>query len=684
MIFGVARSTSFDQIADFRFIEWLGSGSFAQTYRAERGGEQFAVKVFHDLPATVEAQERFHREVGALRIEHPNLAEYVDSGVAACGGKPAAYIAMRFIPGRALRNHLSESGSVPWQRAVEIARGIAAGLDCLHAHNVVHRDLKPANVYLALAGGVVILDFGLASVQDLTTITERGAFVGTRAYCAPEQVRGEGDIHSDLYALGVILFEMLTGQRPFRASNDLELIERIRYEDPEPPVALEPSVPTWLDRLVLALLAKEPLQRPRGARAVLDALREVDPRERVPVRAPYDRSSPPQLATRVTSRPAAEAVLSFALRARAPDAAIAAVTQPGQLEELHRARAMTGSRVAIDTRIMDTAIGGFQSIAALRDRAFLPAEGEPHTPTSVRAPGETERIARGDVAEQVKEGADLLRAPAFMIDSLESGWLRRNPRLLEVSLAARDALAPNSPLYAQVPCSIDAITRREDRLSIVNRFARGEPDGYWVGIAGIESCAADQLAAAIDFVLMLEHLGAPCVWTLPGAVAELAWSMGVAGVEIPLGRAGGFRVPSPARQIRRIDRAPRFEFPSIMTSLNADQAVLALESGELPECSCCCPSCEGARDARGALEHADEHNLWVWLELRDALGPLDIGQRIERYRFRIEAAARQLAAVRKPVPQLRALRHVTLAEQTISLILEHGMLDTPRRLRRAS
>jgi len=170
---------------------------------------------------------------------------------------------------------------------------------------------------------------------------------------------------------------------------------------------------------------------------------------------------------------------------------------------------MTSAAIAVDTRILDTATSGFRSIAALRSREFLPAGAEPHTPASLRAPGETERVARGDIKEQIKEGADLLRAPAFTIETLDSGWLRRNPRLLESALAARDALAPTLPLFAQVPCTIDALTRRDDRLSIVNRFARGDPDGYWVGIAGAEVCDAEQLAAAFDFLLMLEQLGAP-------------------------------------------------------------------------------------------------------------------------------------------------------------------------------
>ena len=675
----------FDRIANFRFVRLLGSGSFAQTYEAERDGERFAIKVFYDLPATVETQERFRREVQSLRIPHPNLAEYVESGVAACGGRPAAYIAMRYLPGNSLRERIAEGGGkISSEQALRVAQGISAGLLCLHEHGVVHRDLKPANVYLPSAGGVVILDFGLARMLDLTTITARGAFVGTRAYCAPEQIRGESDIHSDLYALGAILFEMLTGHRPFEASNELELIERITREDPEPPAALEPSVPAWLDRLVLSLLAKEPLQRPRGAQAVLDALRDPARHAAVAVREPYDRDSKPLLLTRVTNVAAARAVLDVGLQGGTPDAAIAAITQPTQLDELHRARGLAGVAVAVDTRVLDTATGGFRSIAALRDRRFLPSGAEPHTPASLRAPGETERVARGDIQEQIDEGADLLRASAFAVDTPESGWLRRNPRLLEVSLAARDALAPSLPLYAHVPCTIDALTRRDDRLSIVNRYARGFPDGYLVGIAGAEASSAEQLAGALDFVLMLEQLGAPCVWALPTTLAELAWSMGVAGVEIPLGRVGGFRLPSAVRQIRRTDRASRFEFPSLMTSLAADLAAEALESGLLPECACECSSCKRASSIAERLAHADEHNLWAWIELRESLAPLDVGQRVERYRVRLEAATKQIAAARKPVAGLRSLRHTALAERTVAVVLEEGILDTSRRLRRAS
>jgi hypothetical protein len=182
---------------------------------------------------------------------------------------------------------------------------------------------------------------------------------------------------------------------------------------------------------------------------------------------------------------------------------------------------------------------------------------------------------------------------------------------------------------------------------------------------------------------MLEQLGAPCIWTVPGTLAELAWSLGVAGVEVPLGRVGGFRLPAATRQTRRTERASRFEFPSLMTSLSADLAIQVLDSGAVPECDCQCPSCQRSSSTRERVARADDHDLWTWTQLRDELGALDAVQRVERYRFRLKAAGKQLSAARKPIPALRSLRHLALAEQAVGIVLREGILDTQRRLRRA-
>jgi serine/threonine protein kinase len=686
MICCVMASGEFDAIADFRFIRLLGSGSFAHTYLAERDGERFAVKVFNDLPAKPSARARFAREVAALRIRHPNLAEYVASGVESHAGRQAAYIAMRYLPGRSLRALLDDrDGRVTWPEVLTIARGVATGLDCLHRNGVVHRDLKPANVYVTDSGGVLILDFGLARLQDLATITSRGAFVGTPAYCAPEQIRGEPDIHSDLYALGAIVFEALTGRVPFRAEHQLELMRQITEEDPEAPTALRPEVPGWLDELVLALLAKEPLQRPRNARAVLEALEFPAGRSEPAVREPYDRNAPPLLCTRVSTRSGSQALVTIALASQAPDAVIGSITQPKQLDDLHRARALVpGLAVAVDTRVMDTGHGAFRSIAALKGRQFLPAGMEPHTPRSLRRPIEAQRVARADVAEQVKEQSNLLRSTCFAFASAGDEWLRTDSRLLDRCLAARDALAADLPLYAVVACGVDAVERREDRLSIANRYARGDVDGYWVGIDGLGSAVAEQVVSGLELLLFLQHTGRPAFWIVPDVLAEMAWSMGVAGAEVQLGRVGGFRLTTATRGLSRADARPRFEFPSVMASLPPSAAVVALQSGVLPESNCLCPSCRSAKGPTEQIARADEHNAWAWIALRDELAVLTAEQRLERFPSRVADAKSSLSALRRAMPEARSLRHLALLSQVIDVVREERVLETANRLRRAA
>lgn len=678
-------TTGFDGIANFRFISRLGSGSFATTYLAERDGEQFAVKVLNEPLLDPQAAERFNREILSLRISHPNLAEYVDSGVGMLGGRELPYIAMRYVEGASLREHLAaRGGRLPWPEAVTVARGLAEGLGCLHDHAIIHRDLKPANSYIPSAGGVVILDFGLASMLDLTTITAHDQILGTPAYCSPEQIRGETDVHTDLYALGVTLFQMLTGGVPFPAKSLLELLVRIQSEEPEPPSAVEPTVPDWLDRLVLMLLAKEPLQRPRDAPAVLQALTEQN-RFASPVRPPYERAADPILVVRTGTKSAAHAVADAAMQGEAPDVAITAITRPADLEELHRARAASGMRLAVDTRVMDTAVAGYRSIAALANRQFLPVGPEPHTPTSLRAAGETERVARGDMRDQLDERANLLRATAFPIEADTSGWLQRDARLLDAALAAREALAPTDPLWAFVPIAIEALTHQDHRLSIANRFARGEPDGYWLGVADVDAASADQIAAAVHFALMLQELGGPCIWTVPGWLAELAWSLGVAGVEVPLGRVGGFRLPSGARHVRRKPPPRRFEFPSLLGSFDVEITAELLARSVLPESDCPCPSCGAASTPAEAVAHADDHNMWVWSSLRAEIGRLDIDARVARYRAKLDEATRLLAPAGKVAPAVRWRRNdIKRLRNALEVVIEEEMLATPMPLRRAS
>jgi eukaryotic-like serine/threonine-protein kinase len=264
---GGARSDSLELtgrvMSHFTLVERLGSGGMGVVYRAEdtRLGRQVAIKVPHAEYRHDEAwKERFLQEArAAAALDHPNLCVIHEVGEDA-SGRP--FLAMPLYRGETLKERLTREGPLRLDDALAIAGQVAAGLSSVHAAGIVHRDLKPANIMLLPDGTVKILDFGLAKVRDLS-ITGAGARLGTVAYMAPEQVRDDPvDDRADRWALGVVLYEMTTGRRPFSGEHDVSLAHAIIHRKPELPSTLRPGLPRGLDRFVLALLDKDPAARP--------------------------------------------------------------------------------------------------------------------------------------------------------------------------------------------------------------------------------------------------------------------------------------------------------------------------------------------------------------------------------------------------------------------------------------
>ena len=243
----------------------LAAGGMGVVYLAERIGlaKRVAIKFLHRSQAMVaDRRERFEREAAAMsRLSHPNLVTIIDYGEL----DDTPYLVMEYHPGESLRR-LIERGPLAPARAIHIARQLLAGLDSAHASGVVHRDLKPENVLIVGKPGedlVKVLDFGVAKLlegdgrpSELSVMA--GSMLGTAEYMAPEQVRCEViDPRADLYAVGILLFEMLTGRRPFEAERDLAVL-RMQVEDaPVSPRSLAPSISLPLERVVLRALEKD-------------------------------------------------------------------------------------------------------------------------------------------------------------------------------------------------------------------------------------------------------------------------------------------------------------------------------------------------------------------------------------------------------------------------------------------
>ncbi|EHY91209.1 helicase family protein with metal-binding cysteine cluster [Saccharomonospora azurea NA-128] len=276
-------------VADrFRLLGPIGKGNMGEVYRAEdqAAGDVddrvVAVKLVlrtrsgsHiDSLAGTKAGERFQREVRIMRrLDHPNLPRLVDGGVDAEG---LPYLAMEFLDGRTLRDLISERAQSPVSWVVALGAQIADGLAAAHAENVVHRDLKPSNVMVVRGGVVKVLDFGMGRMADDTDaarLTSTGVTVGTARYMAPEQFRASAvGPAADLYALGCVLFELLTGVPPFHSESAHELGHKHLTEEAPPLLPLRPDVPVEVARLIDSLLAKDPADRPVDAGAVRDAL----------------------------------------------------------------------------------------------------------------------------------------------------------------------------------------------------------------------------------------------------------------------------------------------------------------------------------------------------------------------------------------------------------------------------
>ena len=249
----------------YQVVRKLGAGGMANVYLAEDQelGRRVAIKILNDRHANDEQfVERFRREAkNAAALSHPNIVSIYDRGEA----EGTYYIAMEYLDGRSLKELIVARGPAPVNVAVDYARQILAALRFAHRHGIVHRDIKPHNALVDGDGRVKVTDFGIARAGT-SQMTEAGSIVGTAQYLSPEQARGTNvDQRSDLYSLGVVLYELLTGTLPFDGDTPVEIAMKHLSQMPEAPSVRQPDVPRALDLIVMRALAKNPDDRYQSA-----------------------------------------------------------------------------------------------------------------------------------------------------------------------------------------------------------------------------------------------------------------------------------------------------------------------------------------------------------------------------------------------------------------------------------
>jgi eukaryotic-like serine/threonine-protein kinase len=251
--------------------EVLGYGGMSEVHRGldTRLSRDVAIKVLRaDLARDPQFQMRFRREAqNAAALNHPAIVAVYDTGETQSEFGPLPYIVMEFVDGQTLREIVKTTGPMSQQRVIEVMADVCAALDFSHRHNIIHRDVKPANIMINRAGAVKVMDFGIArALGEGQNVTQTAAVIGTAQYLSPEQARGEPvDARSDVYAVGCVLFELLTGEPPFTGDSPVAVAYQHVREDPRAPSELNPEVSPALDAIVLKALSKNPINRYQSA-----------------------------------------------------------------------------------------------------------------------------------------------------------------------------------------------------------------------------------------------------------------------------------------------------------------------------------------------------------------------------------------------------------------------------------
>jgi eukaryotic-like serine/threonine-protein kinase len=289
------RHDSLGCLGRYEVLQVIGQGGFGIVLRGYDDQLQrvVAIKVLAPhLAVTSPARKRFLREARAsAAARHENVVQVYE-----VGEQPLPYLVMEYIPGETLQQYLDRSGPLDVAQSLRIARQIAEGLAAAHASDLIHRDIKPSNILLEAGQRLVkITDFGLARAADDASLTQSGMIAGTPLYMAPEQALGKTlDHRADLFSLGSVLYQLLTGRPPFRANSTLAVMKRVAEDTPRPIREIIPETPQWLCDVVGKLQAKDPANRFQSAREVAEVLGAGEARLLIPSQQQDELVAAPQ------------------------------------------------------------------------------------------------------------------------------------------------------------------------------------------------------------------------------------------------------------------------------------------------------------------------------------------------------------------------------------------------------
>lgn len=571
----------------YTFLSFIGSGGFGSVYKASKDDSFYAIKVFREEYILQEylnhgENNRIQREIDIMKsVNHPYLIKYIDDFKGNDLNVPSYFLVMEYAEGPTLKKLITDNGLTSENQIISIFVQILEAIKALHQirgveenKGIIHRDLKPENIIVGL-NGVKVLDYGISKIIDFTTLTSTGNFLGSPLYASPEQITDSKNIdkRSDLYTLGVILYQMLTNHVPYDFNGLPELIDKIKNENPIPPRKYFRQISNKLENLIFILLEKNPYQRFLNIDDLITALK---PESIIPKKV-YDKS--PRFVLRLyDDGTLLEKYLINHHQKMFVD--FPAIHQFRQKKLLNLIQNVNFEKL-IDPETVRFAYSTYTDRQGLKKLPYCPKNFEVITPAYLNTYKKQQDYVKLVIDEEAKLGADIFVSPyhythntsvlpTFNQNPVEQ-WFDLDIKLLKESIDYKKSVAEYSSkkLYAGISINSTSLTDEAYKTHLLNNYTAHECDGYIFYADGIDKNTNEiTLFHYVDTLLKLQkYTGRPVI---AGRVNGLGLGLlcwGLAGYSSGAARFESFSEDLHKDQSVGYNLYERYYFPQLLTTV---------------------------------------------------------------------------------------------------------------------
>lgn len=649
------------KINDFIILEFINDGGFGVVYKAENKGQFYALKLFREAYVLKEYRRgednRIQREIDIIKsTKHENLVNYIDNFEIEIDGSLHHFLVMEFIDGTNLRNVLEAKEKLTEDEAKFYFTQILDGIEALHhtvvsetVSGVIHRDLKPENILIDSSGKVKVSDFGISKIIDFTSLTSTGDFIGTSPYMSPEQIVDSKNIdrRSDIYALGVLLYEMLTGMHPHDYQSEPELIDKIKNEPAIPPRRRVSNIKNETENIILRCLEKYAYERFTD----ISQLREsIEKQALVLTKKAYDLT--PRFVLRLyDDKSTLEKFLPT-------NSGKFFVEFPANLVGRQKGLAKLTKEnenvlTIIDPATVRLAYDTFSETEGLKQLPYARDDFQPITPDNLKDYREQKKYVQKVLDTEVELGADILLAPfhythnsnvSLATINPHAEWFDLDVKLLKESIDHRNSTdrLKNMPIYAGICIHHTALSNEKEWRYILNTFSIFDCDGYLVYVDSIDENSSR--GTLWNYISLLRELqsstGKPVIAGRVNGFGLGLLCAGVAGFTAGTARFETFSEGLYKEEKTVYNLYEHYYYPQLLKSI----AILRKEPGRFDLISdklglCSCKYCKG-KDTAGVLVAANTklHFLETRVNEVSLIASLSDSEKIDYFINRVNTA----------------------------------------------